>query len=73
MYGAIPSAGPDCAEFGWEEVWTCDGTQYVEGDDAHDGYLDFRDAMRAVDPEIEVGAVGLFDGESWGNWGSEVV
>jgi hypothetical protein len=54
-------------------VWTCDGTAYVEGDDAHDGYLEFRDAMRAVDPEIEVGAVGLFDGESWSRWGSEVI
>jgi alpha-L-arabinofuranosidase len=73
IYGAKPAAGPECAEFGWEDVWTCDGTQYVEGDDAHDGYLEFRDRMREVDPEIEVGAVGLFDGESWGEWGSEVI
>ena len=73
VYGAVQSAGPDCAEFGWEDVWTCDGTQYVEGDDAHDGYLEFRDAMRTVDPEIEVGAVGLPDSESWGRWSSEVV
>ena len=73
VYGARPAAGPDCAEFGWEDVWTCDGTKYVQGDDAHDGYLEFRDAMRTVDPEIEVGAVGLFDGESWGSWGTEVI
>ena len=38
--------GPNCAEFGWEDVWTCDGTQYVEGDEADDGYLEFRDRMR---------------------------
>ena len=73
VYGAKPAAGPDCAPFGWEDVWTCDGTQYVEGDDVHDGYLEFRDAMLAVDPDIEVGAVGLPDGASWGNWGDEVI
>lgn len=73
VYGAKPSAGPDCASFGWEDVWTCDGTQYIEGDDAHDGYLEFRDAMLAVDPSIAVGAVGLPDDESWGNWGNEVI
>ena len=46
---------------------------YVDGDDEHDGYLEFHEQMRIVDPEIEVGAVGLFDGESWGSWGSEVI
>ena len=69
----MPAAGPNCAEFGWEDVWTCDGTQYVEGDEAHDGYLEFRDAMRTVDPDIAVGAVGLFDGESWSSWGNKVI
>ncbi len=73
VYGAKPAAGPDCAPFGWEDVWTCDGTQYIEGDDVHDGYLEFRDAMLAVDPDIEIGAVGLPDGASWGNWGDEVI
>ncbi len=73
VYGARPAAGSDCAEFGWEDVWTCDGTEYVDGDDEHDGYLEFHEQMRIVDPEIEVGAVGLFDGESWGSWGSEVI
>jgi alpha-L-arabinofuranosidase len=73
IYGAKQAAGPECAEFGWEDAWTCDGSDYVAGDDEHDGYLEFRDAMLAVDPGIEVGAVGLFDGESWGNWGSEVI
>jgi alpha-L-arabinofuranosidase len=73
VYGAKPSAGPNCASFGWEDVWTCEGTQYVQGDDTHDGYLEFREAMRTVDPEIEVGAVGLPDGTSWGDWGSEVI
>ena len=73
VYGAKPSAGPESASFGWEDVWTCDGTQYVDGDETHDGYLEFRDAMRAVDPDIEVGAVGFADGTSWGNWGDEVI
>jgi alpha-L-arabinofuranosidase len=73
IYGATSAAGPECADFGWEEVWTCDGVDYVSGDDSHDGYLEFRDAMRAVDPDIAVGAVGVPDSESWGNWGSEVI
>jgi alpha-L-arabinofuranosidase len=73
IYGAQPSAGPNCASFGWEDAWTCEGTEYVQGDDTHDGYLEFREAMRAVDPAIMVGAVGLPDGESWGDWGNEVI
>ena len=41
VYGAVQEAGPNCAEFGWEQVWTCDGAEYVEGDGAHDGFLRF--------------------------------
>ena len=74
VYGARPEAGgADCASFGWEDVWTCDGTEYVVGDGEHDGYLAFRDAMLAVDPSIEVGAVGVGDPAGWGNFGNEVI
>ena len=73
MYGAKPSAGPECASFGWEDVWTCDGGEYVEGVADHDGYLEIRDAMLHVDPSIEVGSVGVASLESWGNWGTEVI
>ncbi len=73
VYGGKPGSGGDCAAFGWEDVWTCDGTEYVTGDGAHDGYLDIRRAMLAVDPTIEVGAVGVADPASWGNWGAEVI
>jgi hypothetical protein len=74
VYGGKPeAAGTECASFGWETVWTCDGTEYMVGDDAHDGFLDIRAAMRAVDPTIEVGAVGVADPESWANWGNEVI
>ena len=74
VYGGKPDAGGDqCADFGWEDVWTCDGTDYVVGDETHDGYLAIREAMRAVDPDIEVGAVGVADPASWSDWGNEVI
>ena len=74
VYGGRPDAGGDeCADFGWEDVWTCDGAAYVTGDDDHDGYLAIREAMIAVDPAIEVGAVGVSQGDSWSGWGDEVI
>jgi hypothetical protein len=73
VFGAVPEAGEGCAAFGWEEVWTCDGTEYALGTDEHDGFLDFRAAMRRVDPGIEVGAVGVAEQVSWGRWGDEVI
>lgn len=74
VYGGKPDAGGEqCASYGWEDVWTCDGTEYVFGDDRHDGYLATRSAMLAVDPEIEVGAVGVSDPGSWSDWGNEVI
>lgn len=74
VYGGRPDSGGDeCASFGWEEVWTCDGREYVRGVDGHDGYLAIRSAMLAVDPTIEVGAVGVSDPASWSGWGDEVI
>ena len=74
VYGGRPDAGGDqCAPFGWERVWTCDGAEYVFGNDEHDGYLEIRSAMLAVDPTIEVGAVGVAEAGSWSNWGNEVI
>jgi hypothetical protein len=45
----------------------------VIGDDGHDGYLAIRDAMLAVDPSIQVGAVGVGNPSDWSNWGNEVI
>jgi hypothetical protein len=74
VFGGRPESGGDqCAEFGWETVWTCDGTEYVVGDGAHDGYLDIRAAMLMVDSTISVGAVGVAEPASWSNWGNEVI
>jgi hypothetical protein len=74
VYGGNPqSGGAKCADYGWEEVWTCDGTTYVKGDSTHDGYLAIRAAMRAVDPTIAVGAVGVADPSGWNDWGNEVI
>jgi hypothetical protein len=71
--GKAALAGDECASFGWEWVWTCSGTAYVEGDDNHDGYLAIRRAMLAVDDTIEIGAVGVPDPAAWSNWGNEVL
>jgi hypothetical protein len=73
IYGAVQSAGPHCASWGWEDAWTCDGTEYVEGTADHDGFLQFRKAMRAVDADIEVGAVGVGDRGAWGDWDNKVM
>lgn len=74
VYGGKQSAGgADCEPWGWEEVWTCDGTEYVNGDATHDGYLQIRAAMRSVDPTIRVGAVGLENMTSFNAWGRKVL
>ncbi len=74
VYGGKPAGGgAECADFGWEEVWTCDGAEYVAGTDDNDGYLQIRAAMVAVDPDIEVGAVGVAGPGEWTNWGNEVI
>lgn len=74
VFGARPEAGSGCADFGWEVVWTCDGAEYVAGDAEHDGFLRFREEMLAVDPSIEIGAVGIGGGQDgWGNFGNEVI
>lgn len=75
VYGG--KAGKDCQSWGWEAVWTCDGREYVagsgNGQQLHAGFIEFRDAMHAVDPTIQVGAVGVPEASSWSNWGNEVI
>ncbi len=77
IYGGKSGMGKDCMPWGWEDVWTCDGTEYVEGigsgRDRREGYREFRNTMRAVDPTIMVGAVGVAEQSSWNNWGNEVI
>ncbi len=77
IYGGKSGQGSDCLDWGWEDVWTCDGTEYVNGLDSgssgHDGFRAFRDAMRAVDDSILVGAIGVEDQAGWENWGNEVI
>jgi hypothetical protein len=74
IYGAVAAAGEGCAPWGWEESWTCDPGEYVLGDATHDGYLEIRAAMRAVDPGILVGAVGIGGGQGeWSAWGDTVI
>lgn len=74
VYGARRStAGPNCAAFGWEETWTCDPYEYVHGTATHAGFLAYQAAMRAVDPTIQIGAVGVARQDSWNNWGNVVI
>lgn len=77
VFGGKEGLGTDCSSAGWEDVWTCDGTEYVfgigSGTERREGYLEFREAMRAVDPDILVGAVGVAGLAEWSNWGNEVI
>lgn len=78
VYGGKPSIGGSlCASWGWEDIWTCDGTEYMlgkgSGTERNEGYLEFRAAMRAVDPTILVGAVGVPHPSDWSDWGNKVI
>ena len=77
IYGGESGMGKDCQPWGWEPVWTCDGTEYVNGigsgSNRKEGYLEFRNAMQAVDPTILVGAVGIYPQSDYANWGNEVI
>jgi alpha-L-arabinofuranosidase len=74
VFGASAEHAPGCSPTGWEEVWTCDGDEYVKGNSQHDGYLQFRAAMRAVDPNISVGADGIGgDQSAWDWFGAKVI
>jgi len=78
IYGAKPGfGGSGCISWGWEEVWTCDATEYVlgkgRGEARREGYLEFRKAMRAVDSTILVGAVGVPHPGDWSDWGNKVI
>lgn len=77
FFGGKQGMGTDCSPWGWEDVWTCDGTEYVNGLGSgagrHAGFSEFRTAMRTVDPSIQVGAVGVAIQSDWSNWGNEVI
>ncbi|MBK8987122.1 MAG: alpha-L-arabinofuranosidase [Chloroflexi bacterium] len=75
VYGG--KEGTECLSWGWEDVWTCDGREYIQGlgsgAERQAGFLEFREAMRAVDRSIKVGAVGVPVQSDWSNWGNEVI
>ncbi len=73
VYGGKPGSGAQCQSWGWEDVWTCDGSEYVNGISGHEGYTTIRNAMRAVDSTIQVGAVGIYPSSDYANWGNEVI
>jgi len=85
MY-ATTSAGL-CQSWAWEDTWTCDGFEYVNGvgigSSRREGYLEFKEAMQFVDPTIVLAAVGFEypgtpsdTGSNWqtyAGWGSRVI
>lgn len=77
VYGGKDGVGPECAPWGWEDVWTCNGREYMVGkrsqESYFEGFIEFRAAMQAVDPDILVGAVGVADPKSWSEWGNRVI
>lgn len=80
VYGGKPGSvdlSGLCQSWGWETVWTCDGAQYANGATGgqgyHEGYTEFRNAMRAVDPAILFGAVGTTPTSDYTNWGNKVL
>ena len=78
VYAGKLGMGTECTfDWGWEDVWTCDGTEYVtgigNGTERKDGFLDYMAAMKAVDPTILIGAVGINRQAEWNNWGNEVI
>ena len=74
VYGSTPATGgSECVAWGWENGWTCDGSEYVNGNASNDGYLAVRAAVRAVDASALVGAVGFEDPAAYSGWGNEVI
>jgi hypothetical protein len=78
VYAGKQNLGTDCTfEWGWENVWTCDGTEYVNGigsgENRKEGFLEYAAEMKAVDPDILIGAVGITPQAEWNNWGNEVI
>lgn len=70
LYGGKPAV-KGCPASGWENTWTCNGAEYIEGNAEHDGFIKMRAAMQAVDPSIVVGAVG--HESSLGGWSRGVL
>lgn len=74
IYGGDPNTGGgNCMWYGWENTWTCDGAEYVNGARGHAGYTAVRNAMRAIDPTISVGAVGFETADGYNNWTAGVL
>jgi len=57
----------------WENSWTHDGTEYMQGDVSHDGANDFCAEIKAVDPSAQVSMVGTITPDEQNDFGSKVV
>ncbi len=82
---ASSSSSGLCVSWAWEDTWTCDGYEYVNGvgsgSSRREGYLEFRQEMQFVDPTITLAAVGTeypgapsdVGGGTYSGWGSRVI
>jgi len=82
---ASSSSAGLCVGWAWEDTWTCDGYEYVNGvgsgSSRREGYLEFRQQMQLVDPTITLAAVGMeypgtpsdVGGPTYSGWGSRVI
>ena len=70
--------GPaNCLSWGWEATWTCDPVAYVNGQGGgstrRDGYVTTRNALRAVDASILLGAPAVEVGGDYNNWSTGLI
>jgi hypothetical protein len=70
-YGGL-AGGSKCVSYGWEVTYSCDPVDYLNGAgsgrDRFDGYTATREAMLAVDRQIQVGAPAVDPKEGYNDW-----
>jgi hypothetical protein len=70
-YGGL-FGGSKCVSYGWEVTYSCDPAEFLNGvgtgTDRFDGYIVTREAMLAVDRQIQVGAPAVDPKEGYNDW-----
>jgi alpha-L-arabinofuranosidase len=75
-YGGLPGKN-GCVTYGWEVTWTCNATEYINGIGTgaqhFNGYRETKAAMRAVDPNIQLGAPAMNNLPDYNNWTADLL
>jgi alpha-L-arabinofuranosidase len=70
-YGGL-AGGSRCVSYGWEVVYSCNPEEFLNGLGTgaarFDGYVATREAMKAIDPSIRVGAPAVDPNEGYNDW-----